>query len=74
MLPHYSTVLMRIDNGGLEVAAGALPDADLVIETGPAIKALMAGEVSPADAIDNGSVRLAGDPRLLSRFVEIFRI
>jgi len=37
-------------------------------------KALMAGEVSPADAIEDGSVRVVGDPALLTRFVEIFRI
>lgn len=65
---------MHIDNGKLTVGAGELPGADLVIETGPAIKALMTGEMSPADAIKNGSVRLDGDPRLLARFAETFRI
>jgi DNA-binding HxlR family transcriptional regulator len=65
---------VRIDGGRLEVAEGARPDPDLVIETGPAIKALMAGEMSPADAIDTGSVRLTGDPTLLARFVEVFQI
>jgi hypothetical protein len=34
----------------------------------------MAGEMSPADAIDTGSVRLTGDPTLLARFVEVFQI
>jgi DNA-binding HxlR family transcriptional regulator len=65
---------MRIENGSLEVAEGSLPGAGLVIEAGPAIKALMAREISPADAISSGSVRIAGDPTLLTRFVEIFRI
>lgn len=67
---------MRIEGGNLKVAQGPLPDADLVIETGPAIKALMAGELSPAAAIASGSVRLKGrsGPKLLSRFVETFRI
>lgn len=65
---------MRIENGHLEVAAGGVRDADLVIETGPAIKALMAGEVSPSEAQADGSVRLTGDPALLTRFVEAFRI
>jgi DNA-binding HxlR family transcriptional regulator len=65
---------IRIDNGSLGVAPGALPDADLVIETGPAIKALMAAELTPADAIANGSVRLTGDPDLLARFVEVFHL
>lgn len=63
-----------IRGGRLEVAEGALPDADLVIETGTAIMALMAGEVTPAKAIESGSVRLTGNADLLSRFVDTFRI
>lgn len=65
---------MRIEAGRLEVGEGSIPDADLVIETGPAIKALMTGELSPAGAIENGSVHLTGDPTLLPRFAETFRI
>lgn len=65
---------MRVGHGELAVADGALPDADLVIETGPAIRALLAGELSPADAIASGSVRLRGDSGLLTRFVETFRL
>jgi DNA-binding HxlR family transcriptional regulator len=65
---------IRIDNGSLKVAEGALPDADLVIETGPALGALMAREITPADAIAGGIVRLTGDPALLDRFVELFYI
>jgi DNA-binding HxlR family transcriptional regulator len=64
----------RVEQQRLEVGAGALPGADLVIETGPAIRALMAGEVPPADAIANGIVRLTGDPTLLTRFVDTFHI
>jgi DNA-binding HxlR family transcriptional regulator len=64
----------RVDDERVEVAEGALPDADLAIEAGPGIRALMAGEVSPAAAIENGTVRLTGDPGLLTRFAEIFRI
>jgi DNA-binding HxlR family transcriptional regulator len=64
----------RVDNGRVEVAEGSLPDPDLAIEAGPGIRALMAGEVSPAAAIENGTVRLTGDPGLLTRFAEIFRI
>jgi DNA-binding HxlR family transcriptional regulator len=65
---------VRIDGAKLEVAEGPLPGADLIIEAGPGIKALMAGEMPPAEAIANGSVRLTGDPSLLTRFAEIFRI
>ena len=64
----------RVHNGRVDAAAGALPDADLVIEAGPGIRALMAGELSPAAAIANGIVHLTGDPELLTRFAEMFRI
>jgi DNA-binding HxlR family transcriptional regulator len=65
---------VRIDGAKLEVAEGPLPGADLTIETGPAIKMLMTGEITPAEAIENGSVRLTGDPTLLTRFTKMFRI
>jgi DNA-binding HxlR family transcriptional regulator len=63
-----------IDDGRLEVAQGPLTQPDLVIETGPALKALMAAEISPTEAIQTGSVALTGPPELLARFVAIFRI
>jgi DNA-binding HxlR family transcriptional regulator len=65
---------LRVDGAKLGVAKGPLPGADLVVETGPAIKSLMSGEMTPDEAIGNGSVNLTGDPALLSRFVEMFRI
>jgi DNA-binding HxlR family transcriptional regulator len=64
----------RIQDATLEAAEGRLPDADLVIDTGPALRALMAAEISPTEAITNGSVRLTGDRGLLARFAEVFHI
>jgi DNA-binding HxlR family transcriptional regulator len=64
----------RISDGALEVAHGPLAGADLVIETDLTLRPLMTGEVSPDEALAGGSVRLAGDPALLTRFVEIFRL
>jgi DNA-binding HxlR family transcriptional regulator len=64
----------RIDDGRVEVAEGALARADLAIEAGPGIRALMAGELSPARAVENGTVHLTGNRKLLKRFAEIFRI
>jgi DNA-binding HxlR family transcriptional regulator/putative sterol carrier protein len=64
----------RINGGTVAVAEGALDHADLVIEAGPAVKDLMTGALSPAEAIAGGSVRLMGDATLLDRFVELFRI
>jgi DNA-binding HxlR family transcriptional regulator len=64
----------RVDDGRVEVAEGSLPGADLAIEAGPGIRSLMAGDLSPAGAVENGIVHLTGDPELLTRFAQIFRI
>ena len=63
-----------VDDGSVKVGKGSLPAPDLIIETGPALKALMAGEITPAAAIENGSVHLTGNPKLLTRFVDIFHV
>jgi DNA-binding HxlR family transcriptional regulator len=63
-----------VEGGTLEAGAGPLASADLVVETGPAIRALLAGELTPAAAIESGAVRLTGAPELLTRFVEVFSI
>jgi DNA-binding HxlR family transcriptional regulator/putative sterol carrier protein len=64
----------RVEDGTVTVREGPLANADLAIEAGPGIKDLMSGALSPADAVAGGSVRLTGDPALLERFVEMFRI
>jgi len=64
----------RVNKGKVEVGEGPLPDADLVIEAGPGIKAVMAREVTAREAIDSGIVRLAGDPALLELFAKLFAI
>jgi DNA-binding HxlR family transcriptional regulator len=71
----------RVNDGALTVGVGALDDADLIIEAGPALKGLMAGEVSPRDALETdglriktGNVRLTVDPGLLAWFAEIFHV
>src|SRR5437762_1401936 len=64
----------RIENGSVTVHEGPLADADLVIEAGPGVKDLMSGALSPRHAIHSGIVHLTGDPALLDRFVEVFRI
>jgi DNA-binding HxlR family transcriptional regulator len=65
---------MDIDNGNLEVGRGVRPDRDIVIEAGPVIKALMAGEITPDEALADGSVTITGNPDLLKQFAETFRI
>jgi DNA-binding HxlR family transcriptional regulator/putative sterol carrier protein len=64
----------RIDDGTLIVAEAALPDADLVIEAGPGLKALMTGEMTADEAIASGGVHLTGAPELLAQFAELFHI
>ena len=64
----------RVANGRLTVGEGPLADAHLVIEAGPGIKAVLAGEVSPSQALDSGILRVTGDPALLERFAELFQI
>ena len=56
---------------------GALPsgEAEGVIVAGPGIRRLIGGEISPAEARDQGVVDLRrGDPELLERFARTFRI
>jgi len=64
----------RVRNKKADVGKGPLPSPDLIIETGPGIKKLLTGEMSTAEAIKSGCVHLTGDPRLLTRFVEVFHI
>jgi DNA-binding HxlR family transcriptional regulator len=64
----------HVADGRLSVGEGPLPEADLVIEAGPALRALLAGELSPSEAVASGCVRLSGNAALLDRFAELFRI
>jgi DNA-binding HxlR family transcriptional regulator len=64
----------RVANGRLTVGEGPLADADLIVDAGPGIKALLAGDVTPSHAIDSGILRVTGDPALLERFAELFQI
>jgi DNA-binding HxlR family transcriptional regulator len=63
-----------VGNGAVTIGRGPIAKPDLVIETGPALRLLMAHEISPGEAIKKRVVRLTGDPKLLDRFVRIFRI
>jgi DNA-binding HxlR family transcriptional regulator len=64
----------RVRDGAVTVAEGEAPQADLIIEGGPALKDLMSGDLDPQAAIDSGAVKLTGDPQLLARFAELFHI
>jgi DNA-binding HxlR family transcriptional regulator len=64
----------RVDHGALEVDEGPLPDADLVLETDVTLHPLLTGQLSPAEAIEGGRVRVRGKRKLFERFVEVFHI
>lgn len=64
---------LMIDDGALQAVAGPLADADLHLEPGRALKGLMSGEISLANAADHGVV-YSGDPALLTKFTQVFRI
>lgn len=64
----------RVDHGALEVDEGPLADADLVLETDVTLHPLFTGEISPAEAIESGRVRVRGKRKLFERFVEVFHI
>ena len=64
----------QVRNGEATIGRGTLPAPDLVIESGPAIRALLSHEMSPKEALKNGVVRIRGRRALLDRFVTLFRI
>lgn len=64
---------LKIDDGALTATPGPLPGADMRIEPGRALKDLLTGDVTPAQAKQNGVVS-TGDPALLRKFVQLFRI
>jgi DNA-binding HxlR family transcriptional regulator len=63
-----------VENGAAAVGAGAVSSPDLVIEAGPGIRAVMAGEIEPGEAVDSGIVRLKGRFTDFERFARMFRI
>ena len=60
--------------GQLSAAPGTIPDPDLTIETGPALRDLLAGELSAHEALQEGFVKIRGNRAHLNLFVELFKI
>lgn len=48
--------------------------ADLMIHSGPELRALLAGSLTPADALASGAVRIEGAFEMLERFAHTFRV
>ncbi|SIS02672.1 helix-turn-helix domain-containing protein [Microbacterium sp. RURRCA19A] len=85
---HVADVSLRVEVAGDRLTViplapapppvgGRLPDTepDLVFAAGPGIRNVIAGSLTPGDAIDSGVVHvLAGDESLLERFAATFHI
>jgi DNA-binding HxlR family transcriptional regulator len=63
-------------NAETDAAAGADvgAPADLVVEAMAPLSPLLSGELSAADVLANGIVRITGEPAELDRFAALFRI
>ncbi|HEY4347100.1 MAG TPA: winged helix-turn-helix transcriptional regulator [Gaiellaceae bacterium] len=64
----------HIAGGQLEIGEGPAPEPDLVIETDPILRAVMAGEVTADHAVELGRLRFQGDRNLLERFFDLFKL
>jgi DNA-binding HxlR family transcriptional regulator len=64
----------HVQGGKVTVGTGPIVKPDLVIEAGPAIRQVMAREITPEQALKKKVVGVSGDPKLLTRFAEIFQI
>ncbi len=64
----------KVRNRKVTVGRGSLRKPDLIIEAGPAIRTLLAREITPEEALRKRTVRVTGDPQLLKRFTEMFQI
>lgn len=64
----------QVRNRKVVVGRGPLPKADLIIEAGPGVRALMAREITPEEALKKKIVRVKGEPKLLTLFAQLFQI
>jgi DNA-binding HxlR family transcriptional regulator len=60
------------DHGKLTVAPGPLADADVVINPGNALKAVISRQTTIADALASGQLKVNGNLALLPVFSEVF--
>jgi DNA-binding HxlR family transcriptional regulator/putative sterol carrier protein len=65
---------MRIDDGHLKAVEGPDPSADLALDGGYVLRELVTGELTPYQALTQGSISITGDPTLLQQFVKIFHM
>lgn len=64
----------QVCGSSVVTGTGSLDAPDLIIEGGHDIRELMAGEVTPKEALKSGNVRVHGKRALLDRFAALFQI
>lgn len=65
-------VSATVQGGRLDVTGGSQPKPDLVIETQNGLAPLLTGKTTPSEAIESGTIRIIGDPDLLTEFTNTF--
>ncbi|GGF03916.1 winged helix-turn-helix transcriptional regulator [Mycetocola zhadangensis] len=66
---------VSVDGATVHIAPWSSATAELELEVTPSIRSLIAGEVSPESAREQGIVRIAaGNPELLARFAATFSL
>ena len=68
------TVHAIVRDGAVSVGKGSLEHPDLVIDAGPGVRALMAQEITPDQALKAKALRITGDRKYLVKFAQLFRI
>ncbi|MFZ0033178.1 MAG: winged helix-turn-helix transcriptional regulator [Candidatus Cybelea sp.] len=63
-----------VDGPAIAVGRGPVEKPDLIVESSPALKELMSGEITPRQALANGAMRITGSRKLFDRFAQVFRI
>ncbi|EIF00992.1 putative transcriptional regulator [Saccharomonospora glauca K62] len=67
-------VTVRISDGVLTVSEGETDHADAVVKTGPMLRAVLAGEITPEDAVASGALAVSGDASAASVFGSVFAL
>ncbi|MGA9944274.1 MAG: SCP2 sterol-binding domain-containing protein, partial [Candidatus Cybelea sp.] len=63
-----------VDGPAVAVGRGPVEKPDLIVESSPALKELMSGEITPRQALASGAMRITGSRKLFDRFAQVFRI
>lgn len=73
---HFGPIVLHaiVKNGTADIGKGPIDAPDLVISAGPTFRRVMAGELTPKAAIDQGVCTIEGKRALFYRFARLFRI